>query len=170
MRTAKELDTCSGRLPHFGASSTIDPDAGQGTRIALLSGRSLVGSQQRLACDLGQFEADGPARFPLADSCSVDRVPVRRHVIHAERHEISATHFIDRKVEHGQVARAALQLQLCPDRPHVARSQCGFGPVSLPLFQAGRRGLAICDEGLLSFMVGLLFKRPPSLRWPAPAR
>jgi hypothetical protein len=46
----------------------------------------------------------------------------------------------------------------------------GFGPVSLPIFQAGGRALAICDEGLLSFMVGLLFERPPSCggRQPAP--
>jgi len=31
----------------------------------------------------------------------------------------------------------------------------GFGPVSLPLFQAGRSGLAFDEEGLLSFMVSL---------------
>src|SRR5215831_702864 len=45
----------------------------------------------------------------------------------------------------------------------VPAAMSRFGPVSLPLFQAGRRGLAICDEGLLSFIVGLLFERPPSL-------
>jgi len=56
-----------------------------------------------------------------------------------------------------------------PDQTWPGRNG-GFGPASLPLFPAGRRGAVICDEGLLSFMVGLLFERPPSLRWPAPAR
>jgi hypothetical protein len=38
----------------------------------------------------------------------------------------------------------------------------GFGPVSLPLFHAGRRGLAIGDEELLSFMVSLLLRDLPA--------
>jgi len=126
---------------------------------------------QRLACDLGQLEADGPTRFALADSCSVDRVAVGCHVVHrsATRSQPRSLLSIARlNIARSRVRRSSCNLaridHTCP------RRNGGFGPVSLPLFQAGRRGLAVCDEGLLSFMVGLLFKRPPSLRWPAPAR
>src|SRR5262249_8275205 len=142
------------------SSATDLTRAGPGTRIALLSGRSLVGSRPALGVS-PRSARSGPADpFPLADSSSVERVPVGRHIIHAERHEVATTQLaVDRKIEHGQVARAGLQLQLGPDRPHVPGRNGGFGPVSLPLFQAGRLGLAICDEGLLSFMVGLPFER-----------
>jgi len=73
----------------------------------------------------------------MADSCSVDRVPVRRYIVRAERHEIATTQLaVDRKIEHCEVARAALQLQLGPTTR--APRNGGFG-----------RGVAICDEGLL---------------------
>jgi hypothetical protein len=45
----------------------------------------------------------------------------------------------------------------------------GFGPVNLPLFHAGRRGLAIGDEGLPSFVVGVPIERPPGVPWWAPS-
>ena len=46
----------------------------------------------------------------------------------------------------------------------------GFGPVSLPSFHAGRRGLAIGDEELLSFMVSLLLRDLPDCDDVVPAR
>ena len=147
-----------GRLAELiGALSATDPDAGQETRIALRSGRSLVDSQQRLACDLGQLKADGPTGFPLADSCSVDRVPVGRNIVHTERHEFAATQPLS--IARLNMARSRLRRSSC----NFARIDHtwpglngGFGPVSLPLFLAGRRGLAICDVKLLSYMVGRL--------------
>jgi hypothetical protein len=38
----------------------------------------------------------------------------------------------------------------------------GFAPVSLPLFQAARRGLTIGDDEMPSFMVGLLLRDRPA--------
>jgi len=63
---------------------------------------------QCLACDLGQFEADGPAGFPLAVSCSVDRVPIGRHIIHTERHKVATTQLaVDRKTSQPAMAGAS---------------------------------------------------------------
>jgi hypothetical protein len=113
--------------------------------------------------NLGQLEPNGSTSFPLADGCAVDRVPVGRHVVDTQGDQVATAQLaVDRKIEHRQVAHAALQLQLGPDRPYVPGRNGGFGPVSLPLFHAARRGPAIGDEGLLSFMVGLLLRDLPA--------
>src|SRR5215471_5808242 len=77
---------------------------------------------QRLPRDLRQLEPDGPTSLPLADIGAVDGVAVGCHVIHAQGDEIAATELaVDRQIEHRQVTRALLKLQLRTYRPNVAR-------------------------------------------------
>jgi hypothetical protein len=59
-------------------------------------------------------------------------------VLDLEGDEIAASKFaIDGQIEHRQVARLSLDLQLGPDRPEFGRSG-GFAPISLPLFKGTR--------------------------------
>jgi len=61
------------------------------------------------------------------------------------------------------IARSRMRRSSCNlariDHTRLGRNG-GFGPVSLPLFQAGRHGFEICDEGLLSFMRGPCSRDP----------
>jgi hypothetical protein len=72
---------------------------------------------ERLPGDLGQLEPIGLAGLAFGDVGPVNGIAVRRHVIRAQGGEIATTQLAaDRKVEHGQVARATLELrQLRPD-------------------------------------------------------
>jgi putative ABC transport system substrate-binding protein len=79
---------------------------------------------ERLPCDLGQLKSDRPTRFPLADRRPVDRVTVRRDVVHAESDEVASAQLaVDREIEQCQVARVPFKLQPGSDRPHVPRPQ-----------------------------------------------
>ena len=61
---------------------------------------------------LGQLEADGTARLPLAHIGAVERVTVWRHVIDAKGDKVAASQFaVDCKIEERQIARAQFQLQ-----------------------------------------------------------
>jgi hypothetical protein len=60
---------------------------------------------------LRQLKPDRPSGFLLSYGCPVDRISVRRNVLHLESDQITATQFaIDRQVEHRQVARSAIDL------------------------------------------------------------
>ena len=51
---------------------------------------------------LRQLEFYRPSRLPLPNRCTVDRVAIRRNVLHLEGHHIAAAQLaIDRQVEHG---------------------------------------------------------------------
>jgi hypothetical protein len=104
----------------------------------------------RAYCLAGQLEPNGSTSFPLADGCPVDRVPVGRHVVDTQGDQVATS----------RMRRSSCNLaridHTCPGR------NGGFGPVSLPLFHAALRGPAIGDEGLLSFMVGVLLRGLPA--------
>jgi len=45
---------------------------------------------ERLPCQLGQLQANGPAGLSLSDNCSVDRIAIGRHVIDAQGDDITS--------------------------------------------------------------------------------
>jgi hypothetical protein len=47
----------------------------------------------------------------------------------------SSQQAIDGQIEHSEIARSSLNLQLAPNRPHVFGRSSGFAPVSLPLLR-----------------------------------
>src|SRR5262245_47132128 len=109
---------------------------------------------ERLPCELSQLEPDRPTRFPLPHRRPVDRVSVGA---------TSSTPRATRSQPRSLLSMARLnsaRSRACLCNCSLARidhtcpgRKGGFGPASLPLFHAGRRGLAIGDEGLLSIMV-----------------
>ena len=71
-----------------------------------------------------RLKANEPAGLSLADIGSVNRIAVGRHVIDAQCDEVKATQFaVNGEIEHGQVPRAFLQIQLGAYRPHVTGPQ-----------------------------------------------
>ena len=57
----------------------------------------------------------------MTNGCSVERIAVRRYVIHADGNDVAAAQLaVDGKVEQGEVTRSSIDLQLGPDRPNVA--------------------------------------------------
>jgi hypothetical protein len=85
---------------------------------------------------VGQFEANRPPSLLLPDRSSTQGVSIRGHIIHADSDDIAATQLaIDREIEQGQVARAALKLEFGPDRQTWLGRSGGFGPINFPLFQ-----------------------------------
>jgi len=121
---------------------------------------------QSLARHLRQFEPHWSTGLSLADIGAVNGVAIGCHVIDPERDDLNLLSIARLNSVKSRVRRSSSNLarmdHTCPGR------NGGFGPVSLPLFHAGRRGPAIGNEGLLSFMVSFPFERPPSLRWRAP--
>jgi hypothetical protein len=92
-----------------------------------------------LAGLFAQFESDGPSGLLLSDGCAIHRVATGSDIFDPDGDDITATKFaVDSQIKHGEVASAAFDLELRPDRPDVLRSQRGFAPVSLPLFQGNR--------------------------------
>src|SRR5579859_3904368 len=78
----------------------------------------------RLASLLAQFKSDRPPCFLLPDGCAICRVPTCGDILDPKGDDITTTKLaIDCQVEHGQIASAALYLELRPDRPDVLGSQ-----------------------------------------------
>jgi hypothetical protein len=50
---------------------------------------------------------------------------------------------LDCQIEHGEVATAAFDLELCPDDQTRFGRSGGFAPVSFPLFQGTRLGAGV---------------------------
>src|SRR5208282_661571 len=60
-----------------------------------------------------QFELDRLARLFLAHGCAIDRVTMRRNVLHPQADDIASSELaIYGYIEHGQVARSPCDLQL----------------------------------------------------------
>src|SRR5580692_2579471 len=77
-----------------------------------------------LAGLVAQFKSDGPPGFLLSDCRAIRRVPAGSHILNPDGDNITATKLaVDRQIEHREVASAALDLELCPDRPAVLGSQ-----------------------------------------------
>jgi hypothetical protein len=73
-----------------------------------------------LAGLFAQLKSDGPPGFLLPDSCAIRRVAAGGDILDPDGDDVAATKLaVDCQIEHGEVASAALDLELCPDRPHV---------------------------------------------------
>ena len=65
----------------------------------------------------GDLEPDRPAGLPLPDGCPLDCVAVRRNVLHAESHQITAAKLaIHCQVKEGQVSESASGLSAVTGR------------------------------------------------------
>jgi len=98
----------------------------------------LVGSPQviidGLAGLLAQFKSDRSPGFLLPHRCAIRRVSASGDIFDPDGNDITATKFaVDCQIEHGQIASAALDLKLCPDRPDVLRAERGLCPGQLSL-------------------------------------
>jgi len=124
-----------------GEAARLAPTPGKQKLSGLPSGQPQV-IIDRLTGLLGKLEPHRVAGLPLANGCSVERVAVRRHVIHANGDNIAAAQLtVDGEVEQGEVTHAPIELQLGPD--------------DLPLFQGSRREWHPDRGILLWFMVCL---------------
>jgi hypothetical protein len=69
---------------------------------------------------LAQFKSDRPPGFLLPNRCAIRRVSTSRNILHPDGNNITTTKLaVYCQIEHGQVASAVLDLELCPDRPDV---------------------------------------------------
>jgi hypothetical protein len=74
------------------------------------------------------------ASLPLAHSCAIERVAIRRHVLDANSYDVTTAQFaVDRQVEQREIPFETLDLQLGSDRPHMARPQWRLGADELTL-------------------------------------
>jgi hypothetical protein len=88
----------------------------------------LVGGRQiiidGLAGQLAQFKSDGPPGFLLSDSCAIRRLAAGGDILDPNGDDVTAPKLaVDRQIEHGEVASAAFDLELRPNRPDVLGSQ-----------------------------------------------
>jgi len=65
---------------------------------------------------LAQFKSDRPSSFLLSNCRAICRVPTGSDILHPHGDDITATKLaVDCQIEHGEVANAAFDLELCPD-------------------------------------------------------
>jgi hypothetical protein len=83
---------------------------------------------------LPQFKSDWPPGLLLPDCCAIRRVPAGGDILDPDGDDVTAAKLtVDRQIEHGEVASAALDLEFCPDRPDVFGSQRWLCPGQLSL-------------------------------------
>ena len=71
---------------------------------------------------IGELKPHRQAGLPLAHSCAIERVAIRRHVFDANSDDVTAAQLaIDRKVEEREVPFASLDPQLGSDGPYMVR-------------------------------------------------
>src|SRR5450759_1227688 len=74
----------------------------------------------RLAGLFRQFKSYGSPILSLAHGCPVGTIAVRSNVLDLDSDDIAASQFaVDGQIEHRQIARSLLYLELGPDRPDV---------------------------------------------------
>jgi hypothetical protein len=63
-----------------------------------------------------QFKSDGPPGFLLSERCAIRRVPAGVDILYRDGDDVTATKLaVDRRIEHGEVANAAFDLEFRPD-------------------------------------------------------
>jgi hypothetical protein len=112
--------------------TTFLPPAGCEQELAgLLAGRPDV-VVHRLAGLFGQFEPDRPPGLFLAYGRSIAGITIRCNVLDLESDDIAASQLaVDGQIEHRQITRSLLDLELGPDRPDVFLPQGRLGPYQL---------------------------------------
>jgi hypothetical protein len=91
----------------------------------------------------GDLESNRQAGLLLADRCTVDRISMGSNVLDLERDDFAPTQLsVDRQIEHRQIARTSLYLELGANRPYVLWSQRGLGTDQLAFVPSNalRRG------------------------------
>jgi hypothetical protein len=74
----------------------------------------------RLAGLFRQFKPDGPSGLFLAYGRPIDGIAVRSNVLDLESDDIAPSQFaVDGQIEHRQIARSLLAVELGPDCPDV---------------------------------------------------
>ena len=77
-----------------------------------------------LAGLLRHLKSNGPARLLLPNCRAIDRMAVRRNVIHFQPNDVAAPELaVDRQIEQREIALPSFELQLAADRPNVFRAQ-----------------------------------------------
>jgi hypothetical protein len=85
---------------------------------------------------IAQFKPDGPSSFLLPDGCAICRVAAGSDILDPDGNDVAATKLaVDRQIEHGEVASAALDLKLCPDDQTCLGRSGGFAPVRATMMQ-----------------------------------
>jgi hypothetical protein len=100
-----------------------------------------------------QFEPDRPPGLFLAYGRSIARITIRRNVFDLESDDIAASQLaVDGQIEHREIARSLLDLELGPDRPDVLLPQGRLGPYQLSLvpgypLECGSLGIGVVLHG-----------------------
>ena len=73
-----------------------------------------------LACLLCDFEANRSRSFALTDGCSIERIPMRRHVSDFQADNITSSKFaVDGQVKQREIPNTVRQLKARSNRPDV---------------------------------------------------
>jgi hypothetical protein len=89
----------------------------------------------RLAGLFRQFEPYRPSGLFLAYGRPIDGIAIRRNVLDLKSDDIAASELaVDGQIEHGQITRSLLDLELGPDRPNVFLPQGQFWSLSAFLY------------------------------------
>jgi hypothetical protein len=98
----------------------------------------------RLTGLLAQFKSDKPPCFLPPVRCAIRRVSAGSNILYPDRNDITGTEpAVDCQIEHGEIAIAALDLELCADRPDVFRSQRWLCPGQFSLIRGTRLDLGL---------------------------
>jgi len=85
-----------------------------------------------LARLLTQFKSNGPPSFLLSNRCAIRRIAGGGDILDPDGNDITAAKLaVDRQIEHREVASAAFNPELRPDRPDVFWSQRRLCPCQL---------------------------------------
>jgi hypothetical protein len=81
---------------------------------------------------LAQLKSDGPPCFLLSNRCAIRRVAAGGDILDPDSNDVTAAKLaVDCQIEHREVANSAFDLELCPDRPDMFRSQWRLCPGQL---------------------------------------
>ncbi len=158
-------------LPGGQSIAVTTPGKQELTRCASCQAQILV---DRLAGLIGQLKPNRPTGFLLSDRGAIHRIAARGDVLHAYRDDVATAQLaVDRQVEEGQIPLLALDLQLGPDRPHVARAQRWLSTDELALVprHASGFGCGFSGGGLTGMVFHVLspcFERQSSMRFARP--
>jgi hypothetical protein len=141
-KTWVQSDTCDplghqSRILPCGYASFAIATTGE-EEFARALARGLDIGINRLAGLLRQLKPDRMSGFLLTNGRTIDRKTVWSNILDLETDNITSSELaIDGEIEHREIARSALYLQLGPDRPNMLGPQRRFGAHQLSLIPRG---------------------------------
>jgi hypothetical protein len=82
---------------------------------------------------LSQLKPDGPPGLFLPNGRPIDGIAIRSNVLNLKGDDIATSQLaVDGQIEHGQITRSLVDLELGPDRPDVFLPQRRLGSNQLP--------------------------------------